>query len=415
MYPRESRLWITLDERMCTRRKTCLQLLAILVAGVMALSGCGAIKRSHDAALLLADVQAGTADSRLKRQTELPARTSLSYSIHGRNQVADRYRSGDSHRGSLVLIHGFTEAGRRDSRLVEFAQSLARSGFDVLVPELPGLTAMAVGTSEVNEIATALRFAVQADGFTGVAAVSFAAGPTLIAAKQPDLADRVAYVVVLGGYYDLVDAIRYATTGVDAGSKPAEPIRQPRHEGKWLLLLGQLDHVADPGDRILLQAIAERRMADAGADIENLREKLGAEGAAVYQLITNRDPERTVALLKRLPDSAQQEIKALDLSRRDLSGLHARLLLIHGREDPVIPLSHSERLVNAVAPGQAQLFIAGGLGHVDVSPGFWGGFQLWRAAFALMKTAEEHPHRPSDNPGTTVRRQEQRENAGAGK
>lgn len=375
---------------MCLWQIHTFRLLILTLAMAMLLTGCGGISRGQDAALLLADIQAEAGESRLEQQTETPRREPLHYRIHGREQAADRYRSGEPLRGSLVLIHGFTEAGRRDPRLVDFASSLARVGFDVLVPELPGLTTMAIGTSEIDDIATALRFATREDTFTGVAAISYAAGSALIAAMEPDVSGQVAYMLVLGGYYDLVDAIRYATTGVDAGSGRMEPDREPMQEGKWMLLRAQLHHLDRPTDRAALEVIAERRMIDENAVVRDLLEELSPAGEAVYRLITNQDPDRVEALLLDLPASVQEEIAALDLARRDLSTLQAKLLLIHGRDDRVIPLSHSERLAATLPPEQAELFVAGGLDHVDVSPGIWDSFQLWRATWALLAVADQH-------------------------
>lgn len=370
-----------------------LRLLTVLLVWVVLLSGCASLNRAHDALLLLGDIQAGAGDSRLKRRTDTPEREPLRYRLNGHIQVADRYHSGQSHRGSLVLIHGFTVHGRRDPRLVEFAHSLARSGFEVLVPELPGLKTMSVGTREIQEITTALRFATRGSHVTGVAAVSFAAGPTLMAAAQPDLNDRIAYVVVLGGYYDLVDAIRYATTGSESGETDAPTSAEPRQEGKWLLLMAQLHHLEDPVDRHTLKAIARRKLRNPRSATDHMIPLLGPDGRAVYRLIVNRDPGCTEDLLADLPVTVRQELLALDLARQDLSGLTAELLLIHGRHDNVIPASHSRRLASAVKPGQAQLYLADGLNHVDMAPGLLDSIQLWRAARALLWTAEKHASR----------------------
>lgn len=360
----------------------------ILLAALM-IAACAGPGRGYDAALLLGDVRAGAEDSRLKRSTETPRRDSVRYSVDERRGVADRYRSGDAHRGPLVLIHGFTDQGRRDPQLVAFAHSLARSGFDVLVPEVPGLRTMAVGTAEIDRIADAVREAGTEQRPTGIAAVSFAAGPAVLAAMEPDTVHRVDFIVSVGGYYDLVDAIRYATTGRDAGSDRDDPVAEPRREGKWILLMAQLHHLDDPNDRELLEQIARRRLDDEYAPVDDLRDQLGPDGEAMYALVTNRDPDRLEALLADLPDGARRELATLDLARRDLSALRARLILIHGSEDRVIPVSHSERLRDTLPQGQARLYRAGGLDHVEVSPGFFDSWQLWRAATAMLRLADQ--------------------------
>ena len=40
----------------------------------------------------------------------------------------------------LLLVHGYAPQGKDDPRLARAARLLARAGFDVVVPTLPGLT-----------------------------------------------------------------------------------------------------------------------------------------------------------------------------------------------------------------------------------------------------------------------------------
>ncbi|HVL75678.1 MAG TPA: hypothetical protein VM406_06655 [Noviherbaspirillum sp.] len=239
----------------------------VFLLAALQLSGCAGVQRGWDAALLLADLQAAGGDSMLKRRTPAPHVTPLQYTIAGHAQVADRYAGPDASRGTLVLIHGFTEAGRRDVRMVQFAESLARSGFVVLAPELPGMTDMSVGSAEREEIATALRHAT-GHGRAGLVALSLAAGPAIHAAMKPDLADRVAYILLIGGYHDIVDVIRYATTGVDAATGETADLREPVQQGKWMLLRAQLRNLEDPQDHAALEAIANARTQDPAAPVD---------------------------------------------------------------------------------------------------------------------------------------------------
>jgi pimeloyl-ACP methyl ester carboxylesterase len=364
---------------------------AALLLCTLFLAGCASIQRAHDAVLLLADVQAGSADSQLKRQTDEPEVETLEYRIGGRSQVADRYQTAESRRGSLVLIHGFTADGRRDPRLVGFALSLARSGFQVLVPEIPGLTDMAVGSAQTEEIATALRFATHTGASTGLAAMSLAAGSAVLAAMEADTAPRVGYLLLVGGYYDIIDVLRYATTGADRGTGRTVAVSPPMREGKWLLLSSQLHHLDHPSDRAALHAIARARLHDAHAPVQQYLDVLTVPGRAVYELITNTEPDRVEPLVAKLPHSVRKELAELDLARQDLGRLQARLLLIHGANDPVIPLSHSERLAQALPPGQAELVVPANLAHVDLSPGLRDSWELWRAARRLLALADQTP------------------------
>jgi pimeloyl-ACP methyl ester carboxylesterase len=128
---------------------------ALLLA---ALAGTPAVHRGYEALLILFDVQAGAGPSRLKHRTRDPLRTAADFRILGRDHQADRYQPADrAPRATLVLLHGLTPAGRREPRLERFATTLARAGFRVLVPDLPGLRSLGVGTEDIRDVTDTLR------------------------------------------------------------------------------------------------------------------------------------------------------------------------------------------------------------------------------------------------------------------
>lgn len=379
---------------MHARSTRTLRLIAVL-ALLPALLACAPMQRAWDAALLLTDLHAGTEDSALKRRTDPPSVQIVQYAVDGQTQIADRYQGPVSPRGSLVLIHGFTEEGRRDPRLVAFAHSLARSGFRVLAPELPGLTDMRFGSTVREEIATALRFATHGGDVIGLAAMSLAAGPALLAATEPDIADRIGYLVLVGGYYDIADVISYATTGVEGSDGRRAEVARPMRQGKWMLLLAQLHHFDRSADRTGLRAIAERKLQNEEAPVQDWLEKLSDGARATLALIVNTDPQQVAPLIARLPDGVRAELAAINPAQHDISGLKARLLLIHGAQDPVIPVSQSKRLAQAVPEGQATLVVPPQFDHVNLEAGLVDAWYLWCAAWKLLALADQQRGAPS--------------------
>src|SRR5690606_29677922 len=105
-------------------------------------------------------------------------------------------------------------------------------------------------------------------------------------------------------------------------------------------------------------------------------------------LVANTDRRRVRTLLAALPEPIRNELAALDLASRNLESLGARLLLIHGTGDAVLPISHSRALNRRLGPDRAPLFEAAGLQHVDVAPGLADAWQLWRALNALLELTE---------------------------
>src|SRR5437879_8796191 len=113
----------------------------------------------------------------------------------------------------LVLVHGFAPDGKDEPRVREAAGLLARAGFDVAVPTIPGLTRGRLGAEDVETVVATLA------GYsapTVVLAVSVGAGPALLAAADPRVRDRVSAVVSLGGYASGVEVLRFWLTGAYA-------------------------------------------------------------------------------------------------------------------------------------------------------------------------------------------------------
>ncbi|MNL55355.1 hypothetical protein D3C87_1787630 [compost metagenome] len=86
-------------------------------------------------------------------------------------------------------------------------------------------------------------------------------------------------------------------------------------------------------------------------------------------------------LLARLPASVRSDLRALTLSGKDLSRLGARTILIHGKDDDIIPYVESVALDRALSSWQSRLFLVDGLTHVNLRGA--GGLDAWRMACAI--------------------------------
>jgi hypothetical protein len=347
--------------------------LATVLPAFLAVAGCGPVSRGIEAAGLLRTILAGDAQA--------AAETTIAYAP-GRS--ADVYR-GERRRAGLLLVPGAAPEGKDHPRLMALARALAESGFLVMVPDLPSLRRLEISSADAEEIsvAAAAFHRGEASGLPlGIAAISYAVGPAVIAVLDP--AAPVRFVLGVGGYYDTESLITYFTTG--AYRKTAdEPWRHgaPNAYGKWVFVASNLARLDDPRDAEILGAAVRRAFADpANATIER-RDTLSTDGKAVAALLENRDPDRVPDLIGNLPSAIRAEIEALSLAKRDFSALKARLILVHGRDDPIIPSTESEALAHA-APG-ARAFVLDALRHVDFGPTALGDmWNLWLATCALL-------------------------------
>jgi pimeloyl-ACP methyl ester carboxylesterase len=249
----------------------------------------------------------------------------------------------------LVLVHGFAPEGKDDPRVREAAGLLARAGFDVAVPTIPGLTRGRLGSEDIEPVVGALA---ARDGRTVLVGVSVGAGPALLAAADPRVRERVSAVLSLGGYASAVEVLRFWLTGAYA------------YEG----VRGRVEH--DPElVRMFLRANADRLDPASRAAVE----------AA--------DREAAGRLLDAPPPDLQRYLDALS-PIRVASGIGARLILVHGRADRAVPYTESLRLA-AARPDRTTLVLVGLVEHIEGTRGRgWSEardlFALWRVMYALL-------------------------------
>ena len=228
----------------------------------------------------------------------------------------------------LVLVHGYAPAGKDEPRVQQAAALLARAGFDVAVPTIPGLTRGRLRPEDVRPVVATL--AARPDP-TVVIAVSVGAGPALLAAADPAVRDRVRAVLSLGGYASASELLRFFLTG----------------EYAWDGIRGRVVH--DPA--------VVRAFVEANAD---LLDRSARDALA--------DPARAAAALKTPPPPVADLLERLS-PERAAGAIRARLILVHGVDDPAVPYTESLRLA-AARPLHTDVVLVHILEHVE--PGRWG-------------------------------------------
>jgi hypothetical protein len=351
-----------------------------------ALSACSP-SRLVEAVRVVADIHAGSGASSLKEATAPPRRLPVAFEIEGRPRQGDLYLPADA-AARIVLVPGLTPRGRDDPRVVAFATTLARARFEVLVPDLPQMRALQVTGQDAVPIADAAFF-LDTRGKEmplGLIAVSFAVGPAVGALYEPPAAGRVDFVVTIGGYYDLEALITFVTTGYYRQT-PTDPWHHqtPAAYGKWVFLLTNAQRVDDPADRQALYEMAERKLGNGDADVADLVRRLGAQGRTVHALLDNHQPERVPDLIAALPAAIRDEMAALDLKCRDLARLPVDFIVVHDRNDTIIPATQSIQFAAATAPDRAHLFLIGSLEHaVPGAPDIVDGMTMVSAVYRVL-------------------------------
>lgn len=343
-----------------------------VVVFIAALSACTQIELGDsDAALFLEDVIAGDRPSRLKAKTATPSRRIIDYSIDGRSNIADLYLSPDGARAGIVLIPGVVKYGKDDARLVAIATSLARLRFAVLVPEVAGLRQLHTRANDVQVLADAFRYLASKpelapQGRAGFAGFSYGVAVVLLASLEPDIRDKVHYLMGFGGYHDMTSIVTYFTTGYYRDEQTGELSYRPPHPYlKNVFTISNSDLLQSPTDRDTIRALLENNDDD---HLDERVENLAPDARALYELVTNTDPQRVASLINQLPPRILQELQGINPANRDLSQIKAQVILLHGRGDSMIPYTESIAIAKALPKDQVSLYLIEGYAHTDVKP-----------------------------------------------
>ncbi len=344
--------------------------------------------RQNESILFLEDLAAGHEKSRLKSHTPKPKQISINYEIKSNQYQADLYIPQESALASIVLIPGVAAQGKEDLRLVAFATTLARSRFMVLVPEISNLRELKIRAEDSRTIIDAFTYLISrpdipVQGQAGIGAFSYAVGPAVLAALDPDVREKIDFILSVGGYYDVEQVITFFTTGYFKNDNGWQYIK-PNEYGKWVFVLSNIERLSKQTDKEIFYAIAQRKMDNPNASIEDLTNNLSVEANAVLALLKNQNYSETLTLITGIPNAIRADLNALNLSNKNLSQLNAKLILLHGIDDDIIPYTESILLSRAVAEGQSELFIVDGLAHVNVHPNLLNQWKLLRAIDALL-------------------------------
>ena len=249
---------------------------------------------------------------------------------------------------AIVFVNGATRPGRHHPQVERLSLGLARAGFLVVVPDLPGLrsgTITPATTAAAVRVAEATARRPDARGHrVGLYGVSVGASLALLAAEDPRLAARVTVVGGEAPWVDLRRIVRLTTTGLYDGRPYATDPYASLAVGRSLAaglppgggrsrLLRQLEAVPDDAARPL-------------AALDPAEYRSGAR--ALAELLVNRDAGRFARLYGRLPERVRASVDALS-PLRGAARLRAPAELASSPHDKYFPADESRSLAEAAA------------------------------------------------------------------
>src|SRR5271166_3844988 len=275
---------------------------------------------------------------------------------------------GVSSAPGIVVVHGMHELGINEPRLINFARSLAASGFLVMTPQVPGIADYRVQAESADLIGTAAQnFAQQLQvPKVGVLALSFSGGLALLAARDPKYAQSIAWVATVGAHYDLADVLRFFATGEAVRPDGSVEHRPPHEYGPLIVVYDEPQDFFSPQDVPTAHEAMRLLLSENVKASEDVAKRLTPAGQETMQRIYHKQRGQFASALLAEIDKQPQPLAAASPAGH-VKSLQVPVLLLHGSDDTVIPPTELLWLEREIPKDQLRAaLISSAITHVEV-------------------------------------------------
>ena len=293
---------------------------------------------------------------------------------------------------AVLLLPGTADQGRDNPRVMKLAKAIARAGYLVGVPDLPGMADGEIVPASVQAtIDAAVGLSERGDASGGQVALVGAwsgASVALLAAEDQLLAPRVSVVAAVAPWAAMPDALRLATTGfvLDGGqlkaysadpklalvtAKSLAASLPASTDRSQLLQLLQGVSPTDPDPLKVVRGLALGGMTPAAA--------------AVVSLLGNTHAPSFDGFYAALPESLHAEIEKLS-PLVGASQLEGRVEIAVAGNDRYAPVTESQALERA-SP-HVHVTVTGGVRNGLPAPGIGDAFSTDAWLVRVLKAAD---------------------------
>ncbi|MBM3924929.1 MAG: hypothetical protein FJ320_02925 [SAR202 cluster bacterium] len=291
----------------------------------------------------------------------------------------DLYRPpGDGPYGAALLFLGVAPAGPDDARVLRLGKALARSNMVTLFYWSPSMREKRMEPDDIHNLVAAFQY-LHSLPFVdpervGMGGFCVGASYALMAASQPQINENVSFVNAFGPYFsmpELVLAIATRKKFSNGQYVDWEPDRLTRE----VFITHITRDLPDNEGAILRDTFQQNSPETINPNA------LSQEGQAAYQLLNIPSMEQAAEAISRLPDKTRENLLQVSPSTY-LGDLQARVLIMHDREDDLVPAYESQRLYDVLKANNKDVTHTeyGIFRHVtpDLAGGLDAMAELWR-------------------------------------
>ena len=328
--------------------------------------------------------------------TGQPVRQEVTYPQASGEGVADIYRIADEPgapgRAAVLIFLGANAAGRDDKDVINLGNALARSGFVVMFHWSPTMALRYnIDPNEIENLVWAFQYLAAQEYVDrkrlGMGGFCVGASFALVAAADPRINDDVAFVNAFGPYYDARDLLLQLATRsrfYQGGREPWDP------DSLTMRVFANelVETLEDPREQALLEGLFINGVQVREQDLADL----SPQAQGVRRLLEGTSLEEARLLYQALPSGFRENMKQISPSAH-LANLKARVLILHDRNDRLVPSVESRRLERALRDrGDVRYTEVLAFDHVRPSGGsVWDlakeGLKLYRHMYGIIRVA----------------------------
>ncbi|HEY7348497.1 MAG TPA: hypothetical protein VH599_09310 [Ktedonobacterales bacterium] len=274
-------------------------------------------------------------------------------------------------REAVILITGVGD-NRTDPQLLNLSESLARLGVVVVNMTTTQLLNVVIDPADKESVIQVFNYAAHLPGVNprDIGIVGFSGGAALacLAAADPRLQDRLAFIATFGAFYNAADLLR------DFGrrSVTADGVVTPFHPGALPIqaLANMVGGTLPPDEGQLFI----NGLTPGGTPLADPDTQLTTPGAAAaYHLIAGDEPdpaqvERNMAALSPAVKQLFDELSPSEV----IAQIRCPIYLLHDHADPYVPFTESRNFDAALTRlGHPHEYAEFGIfHHTEISSGF---------------------------------------------
>jgi acetyl esterase/lipase len=278
-------------------------------------------------------------------------------------------------RAGILVIAGVGD-NRKEAALINIATALARAGFVVMQVTTPALIDYTLTPKDTDAIVQATRKLQSWPGVgsdrVGIFGISAGGALACLAAADPRLYGKLAFLTLFGGYFDATSLLRDVgrrALEVDGALVPWHPQDVPIYT-----LAHSVAVTLPPNDAARIRSalgISGSALGENGRPLDSATLAEMSPGAvAAYHLLYGDQPDQVEANIAALPPASHDLLRALSPSSVvDL--LDTRIYLMHDTGDEFVPFTESRDFDAALTRlGLSHEFVElGSFQHVEVRSG----------------------------------------------